>query len=380
MSSSSPSPAVRAYPWLVVGVGLALIGVLLALPSPARPVRGPASGPASAPAALVPSGPTLGSVWPAARAVPIPGMLADGSAYTPVLVLDASTSVGRALSADGLHTMLVVVAGTGSRVVQSALVREGGLFDGITVAADRLYWMRTQEDAGQVTVSLWSAALSGGPAAQLSADVGVPVFYGSQYSMQAVGGRLYWAAVTTPGQVDRTQVCSIALTGGPVTRREVAGAWTLSAWPWLVTSPAVPDGPVALYDLATNRSTPVNLPADGTVSCSPQWCRVDNRDPVLGTGIDLVHPDGSGRRRIAGGDATEVTVDVVLRDRFELVLDAAGTSGTLTMLRIYDLARGQAVLLDPTARGANGRDGFVWWATGDQETLTWHALDLRMLT
>ena len=306
-------------------------------------------------------------------------MLEDGSTYTPVLVLDAGTSIGRALSADGQRAMLVVVAGSGSRVVQSALLGQGGVFDGITVVADRLFWMRTGEDAGQVTVSLWSAALSDGPATRLSTDVGLPVFYGSQYSMQAVAGRLYWASTTVPGQVDRTQVCSIALTGGPVTRREVAGAWTLSAWPWLVTSPAVPGGPVALHDLTTNSSVPVRVPADGAVSCSPVWCRVTRVDPVLSNGIDLVHPDGSGLRRIAAGDATQVTVDVALRDRFDLLLDASGDTGRLTMLRVYDLVRGQAVLLDPSANGAGGRGDFVWWATGDHETLTWHALDLRTL-
>jgi hypothetical protein len=31
------------------------------------------------------------------------------------------------------------------------------------------------------------------------------------------------------------------------------------------------------------------------------------------------------------------------------------------------------------ASGANGAGGWLWWSTGDHETLTWHALDLTTL-
>jgi membrane-bound inhibitor of C-type lysozyme len=32
------------------------------------------------------------------------------------------------------------------------------------------------------------------------------------------------------------------------------------------------------------------------------------------------------------------------------------------------------------ATNAGGRGDYLWWSTGDNETLAWHGLDLRTLT
>jgi membrane-bound inhibitor of C-type lysozyme len=52
---------------------------------------------------------------------------------------------------------------------------------------------------------------------------------------------------------------------------------------------------------------------------------------------------------------------------------------TVSRLDLYDIADGKPVLLDAAATGASARGNFVWWSTGDNETLAWHGLDLRTL-
>jgi hypothetical protein len=37
------------------------------------------------------------------------------------------------------------------------------------------------------------------------------------------------------------------------------------------------------------------------------------------------------------------------------------------------------VLIEPAATNAAARGDYLWWSTGDNETLAWHALDLRTL-
>src|SRR5438046_6292747 len=96
----------RLRTWLGVGAALVAIGLLRVLPSPNRPA--PAAGASGA------GGPTLASVWPNAKPFPIQGIFPDGSAYTPVVILDPSASIGVTASADGQHTDLVVVPATGA--------------------------------------------------------------------------------------------------------------------------------------------------------------------------------------------------------------------------------------------------------------------------
>src|SRR5438105_3937691 len=116
---------VQRWRWLAVPAALALIGVLLALPTPHAPSA--ASG-AAAPAAAGPDAvgpiaavlPSLTAVWPAARPASFPGP-PNGSTLRPVLALSPTAAVGVATSADGTRASLVVLAGKGPpRVVQAA--------------------------------------------------------------------------------------------------------------------------------------------------------------------------------------------------------------------------------------------------------------------
>ncbi len=361
--------------WLGLTAGLAVIGLLLALPAPPRPAGATAS------AAPSPSGPpTLASVWPAAKPFPIPASFPDGSAYTPTLVVDAGTSIGTVASPDGQRTDLAVVPANGPpRVLQSQSVSDGGSYDGITVTADRIYWMHTLSDSAKAHVTLWSAGRSGGPATEVTADTGAPVFYGSRYDVQQVGDRLYWAAAR-PDHPDQTELRSVALTGGPVAVRGLDGAWALSAWPWLVTAPGAAGTPMRLQNLGTGAVTAVTVPPSTQATCSPTWCRAvpDNGG---GTETDLLRPDGSDLRVIDDSGAAAIDSDVALLDRFEVLMTITSSNARITVSRLalYDIKAKRSVVVDKAATNAGGRGDFIWWATGDNETMTWHGLDLRHL-
>ena len=94
--------------WFPVAGALAAMGLLLTLPAPAQPApAAPRAAGSSAPA-----GPTLASVWRDAKPFPIPATFPDGSAYTPVVILDSTTSVGTVTRADGIHVDLAQVPAT----------------------------------------------------------------------------------------------------------------------------------------------------------------------------------------------------------------------------------------------------------------------------
>jgi hypothetical protein len=356
-----------------LGAGLAVIALLLGLPAPKRPA------PAAAPAGP----PSVASVWPGTRSFPIPATFPDGSAYTPAVILDSTSSVGVIASADGQHVDLALVPATGApRVLQSRSTADGGSFDGITFTADHVYWMYTMSDAtGHATVSLWSASRTGDAAGvQLSADVGAPVFYGSQYDVQVIGGQLHWAAARA-GEPNETELRAIPVGGGPVGVRVVSGAWALSAWPWLVTAPSASDQSPRLHNVDTGADVPVKAPANKQVTCSPAWCRMIPDNAAQSTETDLIRPDGSDLRVIADATAAAIASDVALRDRFELVMTMVNATGRVAVsnLTLYDIAANRTVEVDAGATNAGARGDFIWWSTGDNETLAWHGLDLRTL-
>jgi hypothetical protein len=63
------------------------------------------------------------------------------------------------------------------------------------------------------------------------------------------------------------------------------------------------------------------------------------------------------------------------------VLTALSSVNTTTVFRLdlYDAAHRRTVLVEPAATNAAAKGGYLWWSTGDNETLAWHALDLRTL-
>ena len=90
-----------------------------------------------------------------------------------------------------------------------------------------------------------------------------------------------------------------------------------------------------------------------------------------------MRPDGSGRRKIAGGEATPTIADPTLLDRWVPLATDRGDGGV--GLSIYDLESGKTDLVTPNAANVQGRNGVLWWSTGAGTTLTWHAVDLRQI-
>jgi hypothetical protein len=358
-----------------VPAALAAVLILLALPAPHQPQAATtAAGSASRPA-------TLNTLWPGARPFPLNATLSAGSTYAPALVVDGTTNVGVATSADGTQTSLVVNSGATSRVLQTQSMGAGS-YNGVTVAGSRLFWMRSTASAdGLSQSSVWNAPISDGPATMLTADVGQPLFTGSQYDLEPAGDRLYWISADGD-RTDTTQLRSVALTGGTVSTRTLAGAWQLTQWPWLVTAPSAPNTAPGFLNLQTAAATPISVPPNKLVTCDRSWCRLIPDDRIHHDGTDLVHPDGTDRQHIADKDSTPIANDPALLDRFEPLLTPtshtlAGTS--LSRLSLYDTSRHTQVQIDTAVSKAGAQGDYLWWATGDNETLTWHALDLRTL-
>ena len=51
----------------------------------------------------------------------------------------------------------------------------------------------------------------------------------------------------------------------------------------------------------------------------------------------------------------------------------------VSKLSLYDIARRRTVLISPASTNSAIRGGYLFWSTGNNETLTWYGLDLRSL-
>jgi hypothetical protein len=319
----------------------------------------------------------VAAAWPKAQLADIPGNLADGPVFQPVFFTDARTAVGTAPSPDGTQLRLLVRSADGSiRELRRMPIDAGSQFAAFTPDGDRLAWAETA--AGGRT-RMWIADLAAGGAARLlTADTGNALFFDSQYDMVIADGRLHWTSAG-PGGSAVTEVRSVALTGGPVQVRREKGTWSLTAWPWLVDGFGDRTGTTRLRD--TVRLRDVAVPSTGVelLTCTPTWCRVMIMDETGLARIEVMHPDGTARERVAGGGAAAALTDVMVLDRFE-VISEAGPDSDLTgteRLLIFDIATRSTVDLAAEAQSAAYRGGVLWWSTGDQDNTVWHTIDLR---
>jgi len=353
---------VRLSRLVALGAALAIAVVLLALPRPKQPV---------------PAGPlTLASVWPSAVVVDLPGRLPDGTTFTPLYHLDALTVVGTAT--DGSSMRLVLRGGEGLlRELRRLPARSAPQFFGFAAAGDDLVWA---ESDGLGSTSLWRTSWrSADPPVALTADTGDAVFFNSLYELVVADGSVHWVAAARGDSVV-TEVRSVPLAGGAVSVSRVDGAFALSAWPWMVSAGT---GPVALRDLESGQVVRVPAAATELVTCAVAWCRVlvlaGEAEPAR---LDLMRPDGTDRRRVAGGAVSASVTDVAVLDRFE-VLSQTGSEGSPTsnqQLLLYDISARRTVTVAVGVGMVLCRGGVLWWSTGDSETLAWHAVDLRTLT
>jgi hypothetical protein len=358
--------------WAAALVAAGAAATLLVLPSPDTPTRATPVGPAS-----------LARVWPAARTVDVPAALADGHTFAPSLVLNEHAVVGMITDAAGNATGLVARPTpdpTHPRVLQAFGRGTGSYVDAVTEAAGQLYWMTgTTDAAGHRRITLHRADWTGGPVRTLTADAGEPAYYGSQYDLQVAGGRVYWTA-TGRGDPPTSELRSISIDGGPVTVRPLGGTYELAAWPWLTSLP-LPEQPTVLLNATTGqRHTITPKPAE-QLTCGPTWCRAVTGGSNPGSFvITLRHRDGSAATRVNADGEDAITVDVAVLDRFEplaapLAVQQASASQKLA---IYDLKTHQHIPIAVTT-GLGTHGSWLWWSTGDNETRTWHLLNLATL-
>lgn len=350
----------RLLPAASLMVALAAAGGLL--------VAGPAEIAGPEPAATRVSAATA---WPSAKRADYDPVMPDGPLFTPLLFLDPATAVGTAPTPDAETVRLLVRdANGGQRLLRRLPLAGNPQFEVVTATAEHLVW--TESNEAQPRVRIWIADRSGGPARLLTADTGHAIFYGTSHDLVVADGRVHWAAA--PGGDKTTEIRSVPLTGGRVQVRVEPGKWAMSAWPWLVD-----ENEGRLRNLATGRDTTVTTSGPETVTCGPAWCRVLVITTDTLARIDLMRPDGSARRRIAGGDVQAAVADVAVLDRFEILAEPgpdADVTGTAALV-VYDVASGRTVEVAPAVDGAFTHGGMLWWSTGDDETITWHTLDLR---
>lgn len=306
--------------------------------------------------------------WPGASRADLPDLTVE-----PLLFLDATTAVGQV--EDGGFVRLLVERDGTTRELRRLPAAGDPRFEAMTVSGDELVWA---ESSSARPVEIWAARRDSGGARLVTADTGNTLFYGNQYDLLVEDGRVHWVA----GEGDRTtQIRSVALTGGPVDVREEPGRWSLSAWPWLTDDTGAQSGQFRMREMSTGREVRVPFSAAEWGMCSPTWCRVMVMGDAGLARIDVMRPDGSDRRRVAGSGTQAAVSDVAVLDRFEILsepgpnFDLTGTAG----LVVHDLTTGRTVTLSAAADLAATKDGVLWWSTGTQEAAVWHTLDLRTL-
>ena len=355
--------------------GLLAVGVALALPAPQQAAAPATAGPAR-----------FGEVWPSAKVVTIASQLPDGSAFQPLLLLDAATAVGIATSPDLATSRLVIRSGNGAiRTLRPLQGQQGSTVAALTAVADQLYWLELADGGdGKRTTTLWRAGLSGVSAAAsatlLATDSSDLLYYDSAYDLQVVDGTLHWAAASAEGG---GELRSVPIAGGVVNVRKLDRLFALTAWPWVTSSGGSKPGDVELLNLTSGERRTVPAGASEILTCTPVWCRVTtlvNQGQSLK--FEVEHLDGRDRRAIGNTSLTPLNTDVALLDRFEVLASTSSSnaSGYAQKLWLQDLKAGRAVLLDDSVTATvSSRGSFLWWSTGNNETVSWHILDLRQL-
>jgi hypothetical protein len=354
---------------LGAAAALAVIGVLLTVP---------AARPAAAPAGPV----TLADVWSGARPVVLAATLPTGDVYTPLLVLDATTSLGLTSRPGAQSSLLVLLTDPARpRPLQTLSPGTGDTLEAVAATSDRVYWLRSVDGSGggPEQASIWTARRDGGPAQPLTTTAGPATTSGSQFDLQVADGRLYWTTAP-PGPVPTTELRSIALSGGPVRVQAFPGSYGLTTWPWLTTTLGGIGGVNELRDAVTGRRVPVPTgPADQPI-CTPTRCRFQTSSGS-GTRIAYARPDGSDGQVVPADAGTPAMADVALLDRFGVLTAPTSTdvNSALQRLVLDDLTGNRQVTVDTGVTRVGGYGAWLWWSTGDQETLTWHLLDLSTL-
>jgi hypothetical protein len=350
----------------VLAVAVALVALLLTLRDPLRQ-----PGPGSSPLVVAPD-------WAGPKPVDVPGVLAGGDSYVPRLFLNAETSVGVATSVDG--TVRVILTGPAGSVTELRRLpaSDNAQVNGFAVGGDTLVWMELVARSGTVPVyTLWRTAWrTGDRPTQVTTNTGEVTFYGLESDVVVAEESATWTAIA-PGPSNETEVRAVPLTGGQVSIKRLAGEYALTNPPWAVSVSAGRGSAISLVNLSSDATTTVSTGPSEVATCSPTWCRITVTSDTSLVGIELMHPDGSNRRKVAGSEATPTIADPTLLDRYVPLATDRGDGGV--GLSLYDLETGKTELVTPQAANVQGRNGVLWWSTGAGTTLIWHAVDLRQI-
>ncbi|MDG4820493.1 hypothetical protein O7635_01330 [Asanoa sp. WMMD1127] len=315
----------------------------------------------------------------------MPSALGDGSVYTPGFFVDAQTSIGSAVTADGAFVRLLVVPDAGAvRELRRMRAESAPQLFGFTSGSGWVAWAESAEDAsGERTTSMWviGTGLTGAPR-RIVADAGDVRQTDSAYDLAIVDGRLHWTAVV-PGDEMSTELRSVVLDGGDPRTRTVPRLWSPVAWPWLIDSTdAVGGGRIVLMDRIDRATKEFTVGPADFPSCGATWCRSILIDDGASAGVDLVRVDGTERRRIAGPDVGFPVTDVAVLDRFELLtgLDPASRAAQGRPLQVYDIARAATVTIASDAINVRYAGGFLWWSSGFEDRVSWTVIELRALS
>lgn len=361
---------------LVLLVALGAGARLLSLPGQAPPPQPP-----------LPAGPlTLTQAWEGVAPSSVSGLLTDGTQFTPWLYLDGQTALGTADTPDNTATRVLLRTGTDEPAELHRVPTERNpQFNAFTAAGDDVVWVEsTGTGDGPGENQLYRANWRGRtPAVALTADTGTILYANNQYDLTIADDRVHWISGTlTPADEPVSQLRSVPLAGGAVTIRDIPGEYALTAWPWLNSIASQQVGQVDLLNSETNETLNVPVNAGELVSCSPVWCR----SIVLAAGngravYSLVRTDGSQRQRVTTGNVSAAVQDVALLNRFELLIQAGNANAPASSQRLmmYDLKDSRLIRVADGVATVNARGGVVWWSTGDNEAIRWHALDLRDL-
>ncbi|MEU4563444.1 hypothetical protein AB0F72_34130 [Actinoplanes sp. NPDC023936] len=369
MTTTAPARPISDRP-VRHGRGLSVIGLVVALAAISVLIIG--GGPPEQKPAVASGRVPVSAAWPQARLNTISDL-----PLRPMLFLDTATVVGTEPSSDGQFQLLLLRDADGDvRELRRLANADNPRFENIIAAGDDVVWM---EFADGRPPEIWAANWRDGASARrLTTETGNAVLLGSQDDLVHHEGRVYWAA-QPDGGAGTTEVRSVARKGGLVRVLRVDGDWTMAAWPWLDDGSSRGTAALLLRNLITGREVAVPTSGGELAACSPTWCRVMVVVSDELARIDLMRPDGSARRQIAGATARAAVPDVAILDRFEILAEPgphAGASRTAALL-VHDIAASTTVELDPAANDAQSRNGLVWWYSSGAGAARWHVLDLR---
>jgi hypothetical protein len=346
-----------------MAAALVVVGVLFALPEPARDAVAVPLGPTAVASPTFHGPPTADS----------PGVLADSTIYTPRMYLNPQTSVGLAATTDAGSLRLLLRTGAKTSELRRLAVGENPQFDGFAVNGDTLVWAETLGDSG---TTLWRVNWQNSARPVMITDAtGNATFAGSQYDVVIVAGRVYWTAQAADGITEVRSVALDAVNDGNVQVRRLSGVFGLSQWPWAV-SPGGRGKPVQLLNLNTGQTVNVATATNQNATCTPAWCRLDTLAATGLKSIDIERPDGSAAAHVAAAEATPGIADATVLDRYlPLLTDQPIGTG----LTLYDITTHETKLIAVNADNVRSAGSVLWWSTTSEDGVEWHAIDLTTL-